>query len=189
MKTTMTPLPELAASLGFTIESSPAKGQTKGFDGKEEWLNLAYEVSILRDGKKVWTGPYFMGIGCVKPKKSRSEFVFGFTSIESHLYSAWTNKPHANYVEKEALVSMLAKVANKTGVKPELATVLHSLLSDGAAYFDATTFEDWCSEMGSDPDSHSAEATWKACDEIGRSLARNIPEKELAQLRESASEF
>jgi hypothetical protein len=58
---------------------------------------------------------------------------------------------------------------------------------DGGAYFDAQTFEDWCSDYGYDSDSRKAESIWKSCDEIGRNLARAFTAQELEELREAVS--
>lgn len=80
-------------------------------------------------------------------------------------------------------------MAHANNPHPKPADVLHSLLSDGDAYFDSLTFEEWAANLGFDPDSRKAEAAYRACDETGRRLARMFSPDELAQLREAASEY
>lgn len=48
------------------------------------------------------------------------------------------------------------------GKAPEMAMVLDSLASDASLAGD-NSFEDFCSELGYDPDSRKAEKTYKAC--------------------------
>ena len=52
--------------------------------------------------------------------------------------------------------------------EPTAEGVLDCLLSD--AMSGEETFEGFCSDLGYDPDSRKAEATWKACARIGRKL-------------------
>ena len=54
--------------------------------------------------------------------------------------------------------------------EPTAADVLSCLCSD--ANIGEQSFEDFCSDMGSDPDSRKAEATWKACVAIGPRIRR-----------------
>lgn len=53
---------------------------------------------------------------------------------------------------------------------PKLEDVLHSLLSDGEAA--EYTFEDWASNFGYDTDSRKAEATYRACVDVGIRLRK-----------------
>lgn len=53
---------------------------------------------------------------------------------------------------------------------PTAAGVLECLLSDAQA--EGQTFEEWCSDLGEDPDSRRALATFEACRKIGEGLRR-----------------
>jgi hypothetical protein len=55
------------------------------------------------------------------------------------------------------------------GTEPTAADVLDCLASD-ASSVDQNSFEDWCAEMGSDPDSRRAERTYKACAQSAKRL-------------------
>ena len=54
--------------------------------------------------------------------------------------------------------------------EPDAADVLSCLLSDVSA--GEQSFEDFCGDMGYDPDSRTAEATWRACAETAPKLRR-----------------
>ena len=159
-------LAEVADTLGFALEIitgpnaavEPANG-TSGMG--EGWPHLAFAVRLLRNGREVLTTPYRMGIGHV-PKGQM-------------------------YLDSPGHLSLLEKAAKQAKVAPALPDVLFSLVMDGAAYFDAETFEDWAENYGYDTDSRKAEQVWKACDETGRKLARVLSADELATLREAAA--
>ena len=48
--------------------------------------------------------------------------------------------------------------------EPSAADVLSCLISDALSVESASDFEDWCSELGYDPDSRKALATYNACE-------------------------
>lgn len=49
------------------------------------------------------------------------------------------------------------------GKAPDTATVLNCLISDAGSVEDASSFAEWASELGYDPDSRKAEKIFKAC--------------------------
>jgi len=65
---------------------------------------------------------------------------------------------------------------------PTLASVLDCLVSDVTSVIIANGFENWCAEMGSDPDSRSAERCYRQIDAQGRGLARLFTADELDRL-------
>lgn len=64
---------------------------------------------------------------------------------------------------------------------PERDEVLHSLFLDAGA--EGVDFEEWAGEYGYDTDSRKAEATWRACVEVGQQL-RNLLRGDYEQVRE-----
>ncbi len=52
------------------------------------------------------------------------------------------------------------------GAEPTVFEVMECLCSDAASIENALNFEDWCSELGNDPDSRRAEKTFLACQRI-----------------------
>lgn len=74
----------------------------------------------------------------------------------------------------------------KKYLKPlELNTVLYSIMSDCSSAENSFTFEEFCSELGYDPDSRKAYKIWEACREqnekfkqfAGRELYKDLTEK------------
>ena len=96
----------------------------------------------------------------------------------------WQSKPYADFKDKQLQANVAAKLARNQGVKPELADVMHSLLLDGEAFFNAQSFEDWASEFGYEPDSRKAEALYRQCDATGRKLAGALSKETLDAVRE-----
>lgn len=68
--------------------------------------------------------------------------------------------------------------------KPELADVLHSLISDATSYQNANDFDDWCASMGFDSDSRKAENTWNACTKIHKDLVKLLGSELIEELAE-----
>lgn len=193
-------LATLAASLGVTLESSsPTAGvdKDKGADGKpHNWPHIRYTVTLSRNGRAFWSGPYKLGTGHVKRpatmadllKHDRMRLRFSWNHLEhSAQYRQNTGRNVTFLPDIEANIA--AELAAVQKVTPKLPDVLHSLLMDGSAYFDAQRFEDWAADLGYSDDSIKARETFDACDRIGRDLARAFSKEELAQLRDAASNY
>lgn len=58
------------------------------------------------------------------------------------------------------------------GAEPTAFEVMECLCLDAASIENALNFEDWCSELGSDPDSRRAEKTFLACQRTHNRLAQ-----------------
>jgi hypothetical protein len=176
-------LAETAARYGITIETSAPRGEVEPAQSKDSkpWPRIAYDVTIKRNGRNVWSGPFKLGVGHVKGMPGKH-----FTLADQERLDPVGFHSRSAY-DETAQARVAANLAKAQKVTPKLDDVLYSLLSDGSAYFDAQTFEDWCSDYGYDTDSRKAETIWKACDEIGRNLARAFTAQELEELREAAS--
>lgn len=185
MKTATEPetLSAIAARFGITIESSAPRGEVEPAQSKDSkpWPHIAYDVTLKRNGRSIWSGPYRLGIGHVKG--------FPHGRLSMHDWSILDPVGHAARMPYNASAEarIAEGLAKKQKITPKLDDVLNSLLMDGSAYFDASTFESWCDEYGYDADSRKAEAIWKACDEIGRNLARAFTAQELEELCEAAN--
>jgi hypothetical protein len=158
------PLTAKLIELGITIHSSNLRpGVEPAVGGSNEWPHIAYDVKLKRGEAIVWSGPYKLGIGHVEG------IAIGKTAQQKAEWAANT-----------------AFIQN---VEPELADVFHSILLDGSAWFDRSTFKDWCAEFGYSDDSIKAKATFDTCVEIGQELEHNLTQEELSALRELASNF
>jgi hypothetical protein len=187
IETTPSLLAEVADRLGFTLDviAGPTAA-VEPADSKDSkpWVHIAFSVRLMRNGREVLTTPYRMGVGHVS--KGALLAVRDVTNHEQLCQNAIRNNRTPHH-EAPGHLSLLEKAARLAKLVPTLADVLHSLVCDGAAYFDAETFEDWASNYGYDPDSRKAKAVWKACDETGRKLSRVLSADELATLREAAA--
>jgi len=179
MKTTIEANDALA-QLGFALAHDIPAGRVE-----DNWPCISYNVTLSFKGKPVLETPYRMGVGHVKIAKACPDGSFvNWTEKEQSMIYTWQSKPGADFKDKQTQANIAAKLARKQGVKPELADVLHSLLMDGEAFFNAQSFEDWASEYGYDKDSRKAEAIYRQCDAIGRKLAAALPKEIIEQARE-----
>lgn len=182
-------LAEVADALSFSLEiitgPTAAVEPADSKDGKP-WVHIAYNARLMRNGREVLTTPYKLGIGHVPKGALLAVRYPNLTLHELHCQNLIRNNKTPHH-EAPGWLSLLEKAARVAKVVPALADVLSSLVSDGAAYFDGETFEDWCGNYGYDPDSRKAEQVWKACDETGRKLSRVLSADELATLREAAA--
>lgn len=186
MKTEIKALTPTNAGLSLTVCSGP-----RGEVGENDWPCIAYTLQLQKDGKPVWTGDYKLGVGHVDPVKFKQTFYHSVkvTASEESLILAWQRKPHAQFTDKQLWADAAAKLAALQKVTPKLEEVCHSLLSDGAAYFDGQRFEEWAGDFGYSSDSIKAKETFEACDKIGRDLNRALSREELAGLREWAGNY
>jgi hypothetical protein len=177
---------EQLTTLGFTLVlTGGARGEVRDND----WPCIAYSVRLEYKGRFVIETDYRLGVGHVKVPTRWEDQPEGLTLDETFAFNTLRNKPSAQLNDKALHASFAAKLAKAQKVVPQLADVMHSLVRDGEAFFDATTFEDWAANMGYDADSRKAEAIYKACDDIGRKLARGIPSEVLTKVREIVSEL
>lgn len=185
---TETNITESLAALGFSLAiTSGPTGQVRDND----WPGIAYTVRLEYKGRSVIETDYSLGVGHVKPKGTQPPRFssLAFTEDELSLLYTWQSHPSASFRDKQKHAAVAAKLAKAQKVAPKLADVLHSLISDGEAYFDALSFEDFAANYGYDVDSRKAESIYRKCDEIGRALARGIPADILAKAREIVSEL
>lgn len=184
---TKTKIDELIARLGVGMSHTPPtlESEETKRDGKRSfWHHLAFTVTITRNEKAAWAGPYKMGLGNFKAKplaKARlqsrpwEELVRGITDRE---LSAGTQSVIRAHIAHNLL----------TG-GPSLPDVLYSLFSDGSAFFDAESFEEWAGNYGYDEDSRTAERMFQECQETGRKLARAFTAAEIQELREAFQDY
>ena len=174
MSTTTSATPDLATladELGLSLTASNRRAH---YDADQKWTSIRFDCVLTRNGREVWSGPYNLGVGHLK----------AITDIERA-----NGKLPRNAAPTQAQLAALTCYAAAERLQPKLADVLHSLLSDGSAFFDGLTFEDWASDFGYDTDSRKAEAMFRECDAIGRKLARAFKPEELESLRAVAAEY
>lgn len=180
---------ETLSALGFRLECGAPSGEVeKGEQG--DWPHIAYTITLFHHNKRILSTDYRLGIGHVKPEECKLSFMVQrqFTANEESFLEAWKRNPRTNFKDKELQASVAAKLAKLQKVAPNLAEVLNSLLSDGTAFFNGETFEEWAGNYGYDTDSRKAEAIFKACDLIGRQLNK-ISREILDKAREATQDM
>lgn len=170
---------------------TPARGP----DG-QAWPHIHYVVVLEalaavsgdhEHWRTVWQGDYCLGVGHVDPKKTprlwHGSFAGSDVEAMANLASTWARRPQAAFRDKELWARTAAVLAKHQSVAPALCDVLHSLLLDGSAFFDAQAFEDWCSDLGFNSDSITDHKAYQTCLETGRALTAALGAAEIERLR------
>lgn len=193
MKTEIKPIAPADAGLAIVICSGP-----RGALRDENWPCIEYTVQLMNTRRVlIWEGPYRLGVGHVKPlsydglAQHRFNPVLCLTAEEENCSHHWARgvvfKKEPRNMQLQA--DTAAKLAKLQKVAPALNDVCHSLLSDGAAFFDGMRFKEWAGDFGYSADSIKAKETFDECDKIGRALSRALRRDELSGLREWASSY
>lgn len=180
------PQPETALaaieSLGLTMTaafvpyslSRNAKSAPKLTD-----LSLNWKVTIHHKGREVLTTDYTAGCAHCPSYKANGQYI------------------RPNHVSVDVFETIRAEC--ETGrnrrmtppglpITPNITDVFASLALDADA-IDHPTFESWASDLGYDPDSRKAEATYRACLETGLKLRAALGDDGLRQLREAFQDY
>lgn len=184
---------QVAAILAaVTIESGPPRAEVDDTQDRK-WPNVAFTVTLKRNGRAFFIGPYRFGVGHFAPTSAEAARMGSFYGRRlpggaDNLAAIWARKPGACFHDEALWAAVAADVALSRKFSPTVAQVLPSLLMDGAAYFDAETFDEWASNLGYDSDSIKARDTFDACDKIGRGVARAFTPAEIELLRDWGNE-
>lgn len=166
---TVQTLPEWCASVGLTLTAIPSNDPPHD----PSWIADGWKITLTLDGRKLETD-YWCGI------RHREWIVLGNCSKlgEKAPYSkdyqpskGWKKPRDA----KELPHTIRPTVYNFENARfrpipPTAADVLYSLISDASGVESGQSFEDWCNEFGSDPDSRKAEKSYKECQSIALRL-------------------
>lgn len=158
--------------------NAPSKESPKG------WRSLNWKVTLLRtvNGREsvVLETNYSAGTGhCptsrkpplhIRPGTAYYEEMIAFECEEGFpaLWLSGVQRPMRGSVKRP--------------IVPDDRDVMHSLASD-ADVMNYRDFEDYAANMGDDPDSRKAEASYKACLAIALALRNGIGESALAELQ------
>lgn len=176
------------SGLGVTLEASAPSPGVYPADGKDgrQWPYIAYTVTVYRNGRRVWSGPYKLGVGLVKypkPPTYPQTFPRGEWREEAESVALDLSRNRYAFIYPETHARAAAYFARQQKVSPALPDVFGSILMDGSAYFDGERFEEWADNLGLSSDSIKAKAIYDTCDAIGRDLARAFSREELETLR------
>ncbi len=176
-----------ACGLSMTAEFVPfskSRNVKPGDDGKV-WRSLNWKVTLIREDRygprDVLTTDYAQGIAACPAHKASVKALGSHGSLMRD--GAIDQEIETGRAYREAF--------NGRGEKlppPDICDVVHALVSD-ASVLDSSTFEDWAGELGYDPDSRKAEATYRACLEIALKLRNGLGESGLSTLREASQDY
>lgn len=132
---------EAVKALGLTVQSTPIP--TPQPDAKPGAWELHWTCTVSKDGRPFLVTPYTAGCGHAPSYREGTRWTVG----------------RADAVQRECETM---HTRNGAPILPNPLDVLYSLALDADA-IDHPTFEDWAADYGFDPDSRSAEATYRTC--------------------------
>lgn len=175
---------------GLSIKSefipfSKSRNAEPGKDGKS-WRSLNWRVTLQR-------------VSLVEPGTVRDIITTDYSAGVAHCpaYRADVKTfGHRNSVMRHDAIAFEIEhgrsfghfASRGFGDMPDTVDVIASLVRD-ADVLDVGSFEEWAADLGLDPDSRKAEATYRACLEIALKLRAGLGETALAELREAASDY
>lgn len=146
-------------------------------DPKTDDLSLNWRVTVGRNGAPFMEADYMQGIGHAPSYKQSARLTVATAEALAFEAEKGRRAPRSGGLFAGALIP-----------EPSAADVLYTLVSDAGA-LDHPTFEDWAAELGYDTDSRKAEATYRACLEIGLKLRAAVGDGGLEQLRTAFQDY
>lgn len=171
----------LFESLGLTTQiSAPIP------DVRDNWPNILYRVTFSKNAANLST-EYRLGVGHVKIPKGEPHDCRLSQNEVSALY-ALQNNSNVQFKDKSLHARLAAKLAFKQKVAPQPFEVLAAICDDGQGAH-AESFDNWCANFGSDPDSIKAKRIYETCVELYHQCAGLIGAKNVAKFAELHSQF
>ena len=167
-------------SLGLSVVSEFVPW-SKSRINSEDRPSLNWKVTVKRDGRDVLTTDYSAGMAhCPAYDKIPA----AAKAFRNNLCMKECEEGFEVYVK----TPIEGRINRQRPIKPDSVDVFYSLTLDSDV-LNYGTFEDWASEFGYDPDSRSAESTYRACLEIALKLRVAIGEDGLERLREAFQDY
>lgn len=182
MNDTQETLPECIARLGLSVTSKFVPF-SKSRNAKESYRSLNWRVTVHfnnPDHGPNWQGAvvstdYSAGIAHCPAYKASAKVYGGANSVM-----------RSEAIERETEIGR--KAQNGAPILPDSADVIYSLILDSDV-LEYSSFEEWASSFGYDPDSRNAESIYRACLEIALQLRNGLPKTVLDALRAAAQDY
>lgn len=148
---------------------------------------LNWRVTLKKDGREVLTTDYTQGLGWAPSYKNwntrqhGSKFSLLHYAFLKHEVETGKTAVTVGHMDGPA-------TSGKPIPGPSLVEVVSSLLLDASA-IDHAKFESWAHEYGYDTDSRKAEATYRACLEVGLALRAGLGDDGLSMARQILEGF
>lgn len=147
-------------------------------------MTLNWRVTLERAGRDVLTTDYSAGAAhCPSYRDKCHGAPHVMTVMRDDAVRAECETGRAHTGPQYGSLSPKGKT-----IEPKSHDVLYSLVMDSSV-LDYARFEDWAAEYGYDPDSRSAEKTYRACLEIALALRNAIGEAGLESLRVAFQDY
>lgn len=138
--------------------------------------SLNWRVTLKHDGRDVLTTDYRAGLGHCPSYKPGARLTLEYVDAIAH------------ETEMGTAYRAHSVVFRGQPILPDACDVMASLVMDSDA-IESRNFEDWASDHGYDTDSRKAEATYRACLEIGLALRAAVGDVGLSILRDAAQDY
>lgn len=170
------------SDMGLTVKSvfvPWSKSRNAKANPKISDYSLNWRITLMRGEREIVTTDYGAGIAHCEGYKPNDRSVL---HAESIIQQCETGKKHWRGSNSDRLFP--------TGliVEPNAIDVIYSLVTDSDV-LNYSTFEDWASEFGYDPDSRKGEAMYRVCLEIALKLQNGIGAANLEKLREASQDY
>lgn len=175
-------LSALLARHGLTVESTfvPwSRSRRVKVNPKVGDYSLNWRVTLLRDGRAVYSTDYSMGIAHCASYKALV-LPIGRISVDA-----------ADAIVRECETGRQASpvgIPRGPVAEPDALDVLHSLLIDSEA-IDFRCFEEWAADFGYDADSRAAESAYRQCLACGLALRSGLGDALLGELRAAFQDY
>lgn len=192
MNDTQETLPECIARLGLSVTSKFVPF-SKSRNAKESHRSLNWRVTVHFNNPDygpnwqdaVVSTDYSAGIAHCPAYKATTRVAGGANSM---LRSEAIKHETENGRKARFAIYGLAALQNGAPILPDSADVIYSLILDSDV-LEYSSFEEWASSFGYDPDSRNAESIYRACLEIALQLRNGLPKTVLDALRAAAQDY
>jgi hypothetical protein len=178
--------------LSITAEFIPfSKSRNAKENAKVSNMSLNWRVTLMRHDirrgevqpsrRAILTADYSQGIGHAPSYKQGRLTVDDDTALR---IECETGRKATGRKATDHHGNLFHYVKGRPIPAPKASDVMESLLLD-ADVLDHSTFEEWATDCGYDPDSRSAERIYRTCLELALQMRNGIGEDGLRQLREA----
>lgn len=144
--------------------------------------SLNYLVTVLKDNKEALTIDYSMGQAyCPAYKMSMKDKYAKQMIINKQCEEGY-------YQLKYIVESYLTGYGAKSSILPDNTDIINSLILDSSV-LDYSSFEQWASDFGYDPDSRKGERMYNECLKIALALRNSFGDTLINELKEALQDY
>lgn len=156
-------------------------------DVKDEWPNILYRVTFSKSAKNLCT-EYRLGVGHVKFPKTFEAIPHGCPVDLVMVFNTLRHNPGATLKDKGKHAHAAVFLAIHQKVAPKPYEVFAAICEDSLSAH-SESFENWCANFGSDPDSIKARKVYDYCCELFHQISALVNRATISKLAELHSQF